>query len=419
MYKILLPFWLGVSLLLACSPQSTPSEATYLHQLRFSPGQEDEIRKALITIENNTDILLTAGVYQFEKLSLQGPLEKISIRGEGPAKTIIDFSTQASGGDGFRIDNVTDLHLEGFQLRESKGDLLKVMEGKDVRFINVHTIWDGEPEISNGGYGIYPVLCENVLIDGCMARGASDAGIYVGQTLNAEVKNCLVEYCVAGIEIENTRVAEVHHNEMRHNTGGLLIFDHPGLKYDGTGTRAYENYIHDNNYRNFAPAANNATGVGNLSPGTGVLVLRTSNVEVFTNRIENNRTMSIGIISYLTVDPNILETKPDFYPSPRNVYIHDNTISKEAGFPEGAYEHELTQLIIQLHEKLHALDPETHASIQEILYDGVVLESGENPANLCIEEAAGTTFLNMDAGNQFAQPSLDMEPYVCKPQEAK
>ena len=254
-----------------------------------------------------------------------------------------------------------------------------------------------------------------MLIDNCYARGASDAGIYVGQTIDATVINNLVEYCVAGIEIENTITAEVRDNEMRHNTGGLLVFDHPGLKYDGKGTRAFDNYIHNNNYRNFAPAANNATGVGNLSPGTGVLVLRTSDVEVYNNKIENNNTMSVGIFSYLTVDPNILESKPDFYPVPQNVYVHDNTISKEDNFPEGAYEHELTQLIIKLHTQLKQLDSETHATVQHILYDGVVLQEGDNPANICISEAASTTFLNMDVANSFANPSWDISPFVCNP----
>lgn len=401
-------------LLMACSPGNQTTVNEYQHTLVFSPGQEEDIRKALITAEDNTDILLKEGTYSFDKLSLQGPLQKVSFRGEGPEKTIIDFSGQESGGEGFRVDDVNDFVIRDIQIRESAGDLIKVKGGKDISFINVHAIWDGEPEITNGGYAIYPVLCENVLIEKCYARGASDAGIYVGQTINAVVKDNLVEYCVAGIEIENTVTAEVSGNEARHNTGGLLIFDHPSLKYDGKHTRAFDNYIHDNNYRNFAPAANNATGVGNLSPGTGVLVLRTSDVEVFNNRIENNNTMSVGIISYVTVEPTIMETRPDFDPIPRNVFIHDNTITKEDAFPAPAYEHELTQLIIQLHENLNKLDPENHATIQHILYDGVVAGEGNNPSNICIREQPGTTFLNMDVGNNFAQPSMDMSMFNCE-----
>ena len=151
---ILLAVFLG-----ACQSSQPSAQSSYTHSLSFEPGQETDIRKALITAENSTEITLKAGTYRFEKLSLQGPLEHIAVRGAGSGQTIIDFSGQADGGEGFRVDNVNHFLIEGIRLQESKGDLIKVKEGKDIRFIDVHTVWEGEPEISNGGYGIYPVLC--------------------------------------------------------------------------------------------------------------------------------------------------------------------------------------------------------------------------------------------------------------------
>ena len=41
-------------------------------------------------------------------------------------------------------------------------------------------------------------------IEHCIAIGASDAGIYVGQSNNIIVRNCEVFQNVAGIEIENS-----------------------------------------------------------------------------------------------------------------------------------------------------------------------------------------------------------------------
>ena len=174
--------------LAACSGTAQKADSKFAHQLRFGPGEEDAIRTALISLKDNTEITLKAGTYSFEKLSIQGKLNNISIKGAGPDKTIIDFSGQESGGEGMRVDDVYDFQIADLQLKESAGDLLKVKDSEKVRFINVHTVWGGEPEVSNGGYGIYPVLCKEVLIDGCYARGASDAGIYVGQTLGAVVR---------------------------------------------------------------------------------------------------------------------------------------------------------------------------------------------------------------------------------------
>ena len=64
-----------------------------------------------------------------------------------------------------------------------------------------------------------------MLIDSCVAIGASDAGIYVGQSENIIVKNSIAEFNVAGIEIENSYYADVFNNYASNNTGGILVFD--------------------------------------------------------------------------------------------------------------------------------------------------------------------------------------------------
>ncbi|MBX2817494.1 MAG: right-handed parallel beta-helix repeat-containing protein [Saprospiraceae bacterium] len=403
--------YIPLILLLSCGETEV---SDHQHALHFGPGQEDDIRRAFIQIEDSTEIVFDAGTYRFEKLSLKGKLKKVTLRGAGQDQTIFDFSTQDQGGEGLRIDYVEDLEISGMTFQESPGDLLKMTECSNVLIKDVGTIWAGEPDSANGGYGIYPVLCHDVTIENSYARGASDAGIYVGQTVGAIVRNCKAEYNVAGIEIENTKDAQVYDNESCHNTGGLLIFDLPGLKYDGENTVAYNNYIHDNNHRNFARSSNSVSGVGNVPPGTGVMILRTSNLEVKENRIENNNTMSLGILSYVTVDPNILATKPDWDPVPRNIKIHGNDISKADAFPKDAYIHNGAQQIIQLQEGLVAAgSPMT--SIAPILYDGITMAEGTNPANICIDEE-GDGFLNMDAGANFANPSYDVSPFICDPE---
>ena len=409
-YQVILIHFFAVT---ACTTSQKP-EGTLETVLVFSPGQENEIRAALIDIKDNTEIVLKQGIYKFDKISLQGPVNKVIFRGEDPENTIIDFSGQSSGGEGMRVDNVTDFEIRDIQLRESVGDLLKVKDGKNVRFINVHTIWSGEPDTDNGGYGVYPVLCENVVVDGCYVRGASDAGIYVGQTIGAVIKNNRAEFCVAGIEVENTIDAVVHDNEASNNTGGILVFDHPGLKYDGKNIRVYRNHVHDNNYRNFAPAANSATGVGNLPPGTGIMVLRTSDVQVFENEIHNNNTMSVGILSYLTVDPNILQNNPEFHPIPYNVTLKNNKITKSSQFPITVAGHALAQNLVGMHQTLTSmgvLGPDQ--GMPHILYDGIALDPGENPNGLCIDEADEITFINLDMANEHANLHFDKSLYSC------
>ncbi|MCP5972769.1 right-handed parallel beta-helix repeat-containing protein, partial [Klebsiella pneumoniae] len=74
---------------------------------------------------------------------------------------------------------------------------------------------------------------ENVLIDSVLVIGASDAGIYVGQSRNIIVRDSIARFNVAGIEIENSFNADVHDNVATKNTGGILVFDLPNLPQQG------------------------------------------------------------------------------------------------------------------------------------------------------------------------------------------
>ena len=142
--------------------------------------------------------------------------------------------------------------------------------------------WTGEPDEDNGAYGVYPVSSKNILVDGVTVRGASDAGIYVGQSENIIVRNSLAEYNVAGIEIENSMHADVYKNIARHNAGGILVFDLPDLPVmGGHSTRIYDNDIFENNTRNFAPPGNI---VATVPSGTGVIIMANENIHIFGNR---------------------------------------------------------------------------------------------------------------------------------------
>ena len=152
--------------------------------------------------------------------------------------------------------------------------------------------WTRGPNPENGAYGLYPVNCTNVLIERSIARGASDAGIYVGQSRNIIVRENTAELNVAGIEIENSFNADVFGNTATHNTGGILVFDLPGLpQQGGHSIRVYENTITGNNTPNFAPAGNI---VASVPAGTGVLIMANRDVHVFENEIGDHGTVNVA-----------------------------------------------------------------------------------------------------------------------------
>ena len=274
---------------------------TFLSTQIFAQADfEKKLQTKLIMAEDGDVINIEAGKFLLTKsLSLDGK-KNITIRGKGIDKTVLNFKAQTQGAEGIRITNCENIILEDFTAEDSKGDLIKTMHVKGITFRRLKTAWTGKPSPTNGSYGLYPVLCEKVLIDSCIAIGASDAGIYVGQSKYITVRNCTAFQNVAGIEIENSLYADVYNNVAEGNTGGILVFDLPDLiQKKGGFVRVYNNLIKENNLANFAPKGNI---VGNVPKGTGMMVLATSQVEIFDNKILNHSTVGVAIISYFMTE---------------------------------------------------------------------------------------------------------------------
>lgn len=145
---------------------------------------------------------------------------------------------------------------------------------EDLTIRRVRTWWSDGASEQNGAYGIYPVMCSDVLIEHCVAQFASDAGIYVGQTRRAVVRYNRAEQNVAGIEIENTVGADVYENEATNNTGGILVFSLPGLQLkNGSHTRVFKNRLHDNNHPNFAHQGTMVASVPPIPKRSGFMTI--------------------------------------------------------------------------------------------------------------------------------------------------
>jgi parallel beta-helix repeat protein len=292
---------------------------------------QKKYQSLFILAEDGDVVELPEGVFELTNtLSLEGK-KKVTIRGKGMNKTILSFKKQTDGAEGIRVSDGSDIVLEAFTVQDAKGDAIKTMHVKGITFRNVKTEWTGIPGPENGGYGLYPVQCQGVLIDQCEAIGASDAGIYVGQSKDIVVKKSKAYHNVAGIEIENSLNAEVFENEASENTGGILVFDLPDLvQKKGGQVKVYNNNIHDNNYINFAPQGNI---VASVPSGTGIMILATKEIEIYQNKIINNQSAGTLIISYTTTGKKIKDKLYDPFPSA--ISIHDNVYERKIGLPVG------------------------------------------------------------------------------------
>ena len=314
-------------LIFAGAAMSALVQPAFAKTILVAPGEgaQERLQEALIAAEPGDIVELGAGRFALtDGLSLD--VDRVTVKGQGGLETTLDFAAQQGAGEGLLVTS-DDVILREFAVENSKGDGIKSKGADRIVYHKLRVEWTGGPKASNGAYGIYPVESRDVLIDSVFVRGASDAGIYVGQSRNIIVRNSTVVENVAGIEIENSIDADVYDNIAAHNTGGILVFDLPNLpQMGGHNVRIFGNIIVDNMTQNFAPKGNI---VANVPTGTGIMVMANRKVEIFDNVIGENGTTNIMVVGY-----RFPYQDPKYDPTPRDVVIWDNQHSRAGWAPQ-------------------------------------------------------------------------------------
>ncbi|WP_083487618.1 parallel beta-helix domain-containing protein [Pseudoxanthomonas dokdonensis] len=359
------------------------------------------LHQRLLDAKPGDVIEIPAGTFHFDR-SLSLRADGVTIRGAGMDQSVLSFKGQKAGAEGLLV-NGNDFTIENLTIEDSKGDGLKVSESENITIRKVKVQWTGGPSTKNGGYGLYPVLTKNVLIEDSVAIGASDAGIYVGQSDGVIVRRSRAEQNVAGIEVENTINADVYDNIATHNTGGILVFNMPGLSQQGGNIRVYNNRILANNTGNFGAKG---TPVASVPAGSGIVVNSNDDIEIFGNQIVDNDTASIIISSVYSTGYKDSSKSETFDPYPERIYIHDNTISGGGGSPDGM---DLKALKVAMYGLT--------GNLPDVLWDGYqnpeLAQKGKlNAAQICLKGVNGV--LNADGPNGYKNPSNGMAPFNCE-----
>lgn len=381
-----------IATLLSACEQQTNEEAA-------APADvEEQVRLQLETAGPGTVVTIPEGVHQFAR-SLTLNRDGVTIRGAGMDRTVLSFKGQVAGAEGLLV-SANDFTIEDLAIEDTVGDALKINEGRNIIVRRVRTEWTRGPDSRNGAYGIYPVQTENTLIEDSVAIGASDAGIYVGQSRNVIVRSNRAEFNVAGIEIENTVGADVYDNVAVNNTGGVLVFNMPDLPQDGHSTRVFRNEISGNNTANFGAPGSAVAGV---PAGSGVLINANDRVEVFENVIGDNSTANIIISSYFSAGYSEERTPvPTFDPYPETIYIYANVFSPGGDAPG---RQDLDELRVAAFGE--------QGRLPDILWDGLRNpEKMDEAFAICVDNGEAVVF-NIDAGNEYQNPGVDMAAHAC------
>jgi parallel beta-helix repeat protein len=363
---------------------------------------EAKLQEQLLDAKPGSVIDIPAGHYTLKRgLSLR--TDGVTIKGAGMDKTVLSFKGQVVGPEGLLV-NASDFTIENLAIEDTKGDALKINQGKNITIHGVRIEWTEGPKTTNGAYGLYPVKTQNVLVEDSVVIGASDAGIYVGQSNNIIVRRNRAENNVAGIEIENSVNADVYENTATKNTGGVLVFNMPNLSQAGHATRVFKNKVFENNIDNFAAKG---AAVASVPAGSGVVVNSNDKVEIFDNDIADNKTANIIIASYFSTNYyNTRGVAADYNPYPKGIYVYSNRLKGGGDSPDGL--------------KLKTLETAVYGlagRFPDVLWDGYSdpkdLVDGLPPANdrICIQDVNGV--LNADGAHDYKNPSNDTKPYQC------
>jgi parallel beta-helix repeat protein len=354
--------------------------------IHVGPGgnAHETLQTALIEAQPGDTVHIAAGRYALaDGLSLD--VHGVTVKGDGPGATILDFTAQKGEGEGLLITSnnvvVRDLGIEN-----PAGNGVKSKGSDGIALVNLRVEWTGGPKSTNGAYGLYPVSSRNVLIDRSVVKGASDAGIYVGQSQNIIVRASRAEMNVAGIEIENSYDADVIGNTATNNAGGILVFDLPDLpQQGGRNVRLHDNQVIANNHVNFAAPGNIVAGVPS---GTGIMVMANSNVLVTGNHVMGNNGNGVMIVAYTQAF-----TDKAYNPLPRGVRVAGNHFMDNGKSPAFAGGKEIAAAV--------------GGTLPPVLWDGVtryhVPGGGEESADGGI--ASDAPGLSLNLGTQGTPPT--------------
>ena len=371
-----------LTLLAACGGPKTDQQGFVV-----DPDFEKKLEAQLLDAKSGSVIEIPAGKYALSR-SLSLSANGVTVKGAGMDKTVLSFARANSGAEGLLVTG-DDFTLQDIAIEDTKGDALKVNGVKNTVIRRVRAEWTGGGKSSNGAYGLYPVQVTNVLIEGTVVKGASDAGIYVGQSTNIIVRNNRAEGNVAGIEIENSTGADVYGNTATGNTGGILVFNMPNLPVPGSRTRVYKNVIKANNHANFGAAG---SAVSSVPPGSGVIVNSNDMVEIFDNDIADNQTANVIVSSYYSTGFDTKRGVSAAYdPYPQDIYVAGNRFSGGGTNPGNRYA---------------ALKAVAGGALPAVLWDGFVDPKRPNPG-ICVQNGDAKT-LNADGPGKFANARIDL-----------
>lgn len=285
------------------------------------------IQAALDEAEPGDRIIVEPGVYR-EALVIDKPGIRLigGTHGRQPGADGVILENPGGERNGILARDVEDIEIRNLTIRGfgANGVLLVRVDGFRL---------SGLAAEDNGAYGLFPVLSRHGVIERSTASGHADAGIYVGQSEDVDIRTSEAFGNVNGFEIENSTRIRATANRAHGNTAGFLVVLLPQLSVKTSADILVAgNRVSDNNLENFADEGDI---VAVVPRGSGILVVGTDRTRVEGNEVTGNDFVGIavastGLVATLAgLPPEAIDVEPD----PDGTRVRDNTVTGNGANP--------------------------------------------------------------------------------------
>jgi len=227
---------------------------------------------------------------------------------------------ETPGPDGFPVCPPLALHdvaVEGLTVQNAQDNGL-FMTGVDGFSVV------GGSYAGNDQYGVFPSCSTHGVVEGNLAEGANDTGIYVGNDTDVTVTGNRAAGNTSGFEVENSSGVVVRGNRATGNTAGILVFVLPRLPRTTTDHVLVEgNVVTRNNRPNPVPPSS-GEDLGLVPTGSGILDIAGDDVAFRHNTVVGNDSVGIAVLAtpFAGQDPRV-EPNPDRTAVVGNVILHN------------------------------------------------------------------------------------------------
>jgi parallel beta-helix repeat protein len=182
----------------------------------------------------------------------------------------------------------------------------------------------GSRYLGNQEYGVFPRCSTDGLVDGNLAEGANDTGIYVGNDTSVTVTGNRAVGNTSGFEVENSSSVVVRGNRASGNTAGILVFVLPGLPRTTTDRVLVEGNVVTRNNRPNPVAPDSGDELGLVPTGSGILDIAADDVTFRRNVVVGNSSVGIAVVAtpFAGLDPRV-EPNPDRTRVVDNVFLRN------------------------------------------------------------------------------------------------